>query len=169
MPKKRVKKKSGRKIPFLDLKPRNTDTNKDKKTRNFTFLYFIFAFVAIIVINSYLSNTEVRTISYSEFKQDLAKGELADLVIGNDSIQGNLKEDDAKPVKFTSARVDDPDLVRDLQKNNVKFSGQYENKLFKGIISWILPFAVIIVIWNLLMRRMGGAPSSVLNFGKSRS
>ncbi len=68
-----------------------------------------------------------------------------------------------------TARVDDPDLVKDLQKSNVKFSGQYENKLFKGIISWILPFVIIIVIWNLLMKRMGGAPSSVLNFGKSRS
>ena len=65
--------------------------------------------------------------------------------------------------------MDDPDLVKDLQKNNVKFAGQYENKLLKGIISWVLPFAIIIVIWNLLMRRMGGAPSSVLNFGKSRS
>ena len=169
MPKRRVTKKSGRKNPFLDLKPSSTDTNKDKKTRNFTFLYFIVAFVAIIVINSYLSNTEVKTISYSEFKQDLAKGEVSDLVISNESIQGTLKAGRAKAVKFTTARVDDPDLVKDLQKSNVKFSGQYENKLFKGIISWILPFVIIIVIWNLLMKRMGGAPSSVLNFGKSRS
>ena len=168
MPKRKTIKKSGRKGSFLDLKPRGTDNNKDKKTRNFTFLYFIVAFVAIIVINSYLSNTEVKTISYSEFKQDLAKGEISDLVISNEAIQGTLKQGD-KAVKFTSARVDDPDLVKDLQKSNVKFSGQYENKLFKGIISWILPFVVIIVIWNLLMRRMGGAPSSVLNFGKSRS
>ncbi len=91
MPKRRATKKSGRKNPFLDLKPRSIDANKDKKTRNFTFLYFIVAFVAIIVINSYLSNTEVKTISYSEFKQDLAKGEVSDLVISNESIQGTLK------------------------------------------------------------------------------
>jgi cell division protease FtsH len=168
MPKRRAIKKSGRKIPFLDLKSSGTGAKKDNKTRNFTFLYFIVAFIAIIVINSYLSNTEVKTISYSEFKQDLAKGEVSDLVISNESIQGIVKQED-KAVKFMTARVDDPDLVRDLQKSNVKFSGQYENKLFKGIISWILPFVVIIIIWNLLMRRMGGAPSGVLNFGKSRS
>ena len=168
MPKRRVKKKSGRKIPFLDLKSSSTSANKDNKTRNFTFLYFIVAFVAIIIINSYLSNTEVKTISYSEFKQDLAKGEVSDLVISNESIQGNVKQE-GKAAKFMTARVDDPDLVKDLQKSNVKFSGQYENKLFKGIISWILPFAIIIVIWNLLMRKMGGTPTSVLNFGKSRS
>ncbi|MGD0230302.1 MAG: ATP-dependent zinc metalloprotease FtsH [Syntrophorhabdales bacterium] len=152
--------------PFLDLKPKGKAT-KDTKTRNFTFLYFIMAFLAIIVINSYLSTSEVKTIPYSEFKQDLAKGKVSDLTIGNDSIQGNLQED-AKPVKFTTARVDDPNLVKELQQANITYSGQYENKLLKGLVSWVLPFVAIIVIWNLLMRRMGGAPSSVLNFGKSR-
>jgi len=165
--KRRVTRKKG-KNPFLDLKSQDK-LGKDKKTRNFTFLYFIMAFVAIIVINSYLSTSEVKTIAYSEFKEDLAKGKISDVTVNSDTIQGTLKDDDGKAVKFTAARVDDPDLVKDLQKGNVKFTGQYENKLLKGIISWVLPFAIIIVVWNLLMRRMGGAPSSVLNFGKSRS
>ena len=168
MPKRKSYKKERQKNPLSGPETTHYRHQQGQKTRNFTFLYFIGAFVAIIVINSYLSNTEVKTISYSEFKQDLAKGEVGDLVISNESIQGTLKQGD-KAVKFMTARVDDPDLVKDLQKSNVKFSGQYENKLFKGIISWILPFVIIIVIWNLLMRRMGGAPSSVLNFGKSRS
>jgi cell division protease FtsH len=154
--------------PFLDLKS-TEKTGKDKKTRNFTFLYFIIAFVAIIVINSYMSNSEVKTIPYSDFKQDLAKGRVSDVTVNADTIQGTLVQDDGKTVKFTAARVDDPDLVKDLQKNNVKFTGQYENKLLKGFVSWVLPLVIIIVVWNLLMRRMGGAPSSVLNFGKSRS
>ncbi len=157
----------GSRIPFLDLKSQQKDA-KDKKTRNFTFLYFIIAFVAIIVINSYLSSSEVKTIPYSEFKQELNKGRVADVTVGQDSVQGTLLED-GKSVKFTTARVDDPDLVKDLQKNDVKYTGQYENKVLRGIISWVLPFVIIIVVWNLLMKRMGGAPSSVLNFGKSRS
>jgi len=151
----------------LDLKPKDS-VSKDKKTRNFTFLYFVVAFLAIIVINNYLSSSEIRTIPYSEFKQDLSKGQISDVTISNDSIQGTIKEEGGKEVKFTSARVEDPDLVKELQTHSVKYSGQYENKLLKGLISWVLPFIVIIVIWNLLMRRMGGAPSGVLNFGKSR-
>ena len=142
-------------------------SGKDRKTRNFTFLYFIIAFVAIIIINSYLSNSEVKTIPYSEFKEDVAKGKISDVTVNADTVQGTLQED-GKGVKFMAARVDDPDLVKDLQKSNVKFTGQYENKLLKGIVSWVLPFVIIIVVWNFLMRRMGGAPSSVLNFGKSR-
>jgi cell division protease FtsH len=152
--------------PFLDLKSKENN-GKGKKTRNFTFLYFVIAFVAIIVINSYLSSSEVKTIPYSEFKQELSKGRVSDVTIGQDSIQGTVLEG-TKSVKFTTARVDDPDLVKELQKNNVKYMGQYENKVLRGIISWVLPFVIIIIVWNLLMKRMGGAPSGVLNFGKSR-
>jgi cell division protease FtsH len=167
-----VKRSSGTKgksrNPFLDLKSKSK-LGKDKKTWNFTFLYFVIALVAIIVINSYISGPEVKTISYSQFKQDLASGRVSDITIANDTIRGKLLQDDKKSTDFMTARVDDPDLVKDLQKSSVQFSGQYENKLLKGIISWVLPLVIIIVIWNLLMRRMGGAPSSVLNFGKSRS
>ncbi len=96
---KTANKKSG-KNPFLELKPKET-SSKDKKTRNFTFLYFVVAFLAIIVINNYMSNSEIKTIPYSEFKQDLAKGQVSDVTISNDSIQGNVKQDDGKVAKFT--------------------------------------------------------------------
>jgi cell division protease FtsH len=163
--KKTPRKKS--KNLFLELKSKGKPAKNDKK-RNFTYLYFVIAFIAIIVINSYISSGEVRTIPYSEFKQLIAQGKLSDIPIDADNITGSLTGDDGKKTKFLTARVDDPDLVKDLQKSNVKFSGQYENKFLKAIISWVLPFAIIILIWNLLMRRMGGAPSGVLNFGKSR-
>jgi len=151
---------------FLELKERAKD--KDKKTKGFTFLYFIIAFIAIIVINSYFFKSEVKNIPYSEFKELIAKGKISDIVINTETIQGMLALDDGKKTKFLTSRVEDPDLVKELQKYNIKFAGYYENKIIKAIISWVLPFAVIILIWNLLMRRMGGAPSSVLNFGKSR-
>ena len=168
MPKKKVTKKKAKDL-FLDLQSSQNRDGKDRKTRSFTFLYFIIAFLAIIAINSYFSSGEVKTIPYSEFRQDLAQGKVSDITIGSDTIQGTVTQGDGKNVKFLTARVDDPDLTKDLQKNNVKYAGQYENKFFKGIISWVLPFAIIILIWNLLLKRMGGAPSGVLNFGKSKS
>ncbi len=165
MPRKR-KEPQKSKNNFLELKDKTK--LKDKKTKNFTFLYFILAFVAMIAINSYLFKSEVKNIPYSEFKELITKGKISDLIIDTDTIQGTLTLDDGKKTKFLTSRVEDPDLVKDLQKNNIKFAGYYENKIFKAIISWVLPFAIIFLIWNLLMRRMGGAPSSVLNFGKSR-
>ena len=151
---------------FLEIKDKAK--SKDKKTKGFTFLYFIIAFIVIVVVNSYFFTSEVKHIPYSEFKELITRGKISDVIIDADSIQGNLTLESGKKTKFLTSRVDDPELVKDLQKNNIKFSGQYENKFIKAIISWVLPFAIIILVWNLLMRRMGGAPSSVLNFGKSR-
>ncbi|HUJ89943.1 MAG TPA: ATP-dependent zinc metalloprotease FtsH, partial [Syntrophorhabdales bacterium] len=168
MASKKTPKKKSRNL-FLEFKSRTMKNgNKDNKKRSFTFLYFIIAFIAIIVINSYITSGEVKTIPYSEFKQLVPQDKVSDLVLDQDNIQGTLTAENGKKTKFLTARVDDPDLVKDLQKANIKFSGQYENKILKAIISWVLPFAVIILIWNLLMRRMGGAPSGVLNFGKSK-
>jgi cell division protease FtsH len=162
--KKPVKK---RKDIILEIKGGNKE--KEKKTKNFTFLYFIIAIVGIFVIHSFLSlRSEIRTIPYSEFKALISQNKISDLLIDNEKVQGNLTKEDGKQVKFVSSRVEDPDLVKDLQKANIKFSGSFENKLLRIIIEWVLPFAIIILIWNVLMRRMGGAPSSVLNFGKSR-
>ena len=165
------KKKSNenkRKAKGIFLELRDKAMSKDKKTKSFTFIYFIIAFIVIIVINSYIFTSEVKNIAYSEFKELITKGKIGDVVIDTEAIQGSLSLENGKKTKFLTSRVDDPDIVKDLQKNNVKFSGQYENKFIKAIISWVLPFAIIFLIWNLLMRKMGGAPSSILNFGKSR-
>jgi cell division protease FtsH len=170
MPKEKSKQKKDlkkRKDIILEIKSGNKD--KEKKTKSFTFLYFIIAIIAIFVIHSYLSfRSEIKTVPYSEFKGLIAQMKVSDLIIDAEKIQGTMTQQDGKKVKFVTSRVEDPDLVKDLQKSNVQFSGSFENKILRVIIEWILPFAIIILIWNLLMRRMGGAPSSVLNFGKSR-
>jgi cell division protease FtsH len=167
----RAKRKAPRKKKkaniFLELKEKSKA--KSPGARNFTFVYFILAFIGIIVINSYYFRSDVKTIPYSEFKELVSKGKISDVVIDSDTVQGDLALADGKKTRFLTSRVDDPDLVKDLQKYSIKFSGYYENKILKGIISWVLPFAIIILVWSLLMRKMGGgAPSSVLNFGKSR-
>jgi len=165
-------KRKGRRKPkkaniFLEIKEKSKV--KSPQARNFTFVYFILAFIGIIVINSYFFRSDVKNIPYSEFKELVTKGRISDVVIDSDTIQGDLALPDQKKTRFLTSRVDDPDLVKDLQKSGIKFSGYYENKILKGIISWVLPFGIIILIWSLLMRKMGGgAPSSVLNFGKSR-
>lgn len=170
MPKENPGSKKGfRKRKDIILEIKGGNKNKEKKTRSFTFLYFIIAIIGILVIHSYLSfRSEIKTVPYSEFKGLVSQAKVSDLLIDNEKIQGTLTQQDGKKVKFVTSRVDDPDLVKDLQKNSVQFSGSFENKLLRIIIEWILPFAIIILIWNLLMRRMGGAPSGVLNFGKSR-
>ena len=78
---------------------------------------------------SYLSplffSSKTETISYSQFKQYIDQGIAGELVIGPDNIKGILAETPNKA--FTTVRVTDPDLVKDLKERNVGYAGRYEN------------------------------------------
>jgi cell division protease FtsH len=161
------KEQDTRKNIILELKDKNK--NKENKTKNFTYLYFIVVLIVLGLLNGYFfAKEEMKTIQYSEFKELMAKGKIADISIDKETIQGELTLEDGKKVKFLTVKVEDPDLIKDLQKNSIKYAGRSENKIVSTIISWVLPLALMFLIWNLLMRKMGGAPSGILSFGKSR-
>jgi cell division protease FtsH len=161
------KEQDTRKNIILELKDKNK--KKENKTKNFTYLYFIVVLIVLGLLNGYFfAKGEMKTIQYSEFKELMAKGKIADISIDKETIQGELTLEDGKKVKFLTVKVEDPDLIKDLQKNSIKYAGRSENKIVSTIISWVLPLALMFLIWNLLMRKMGGAPSGILSFGKSR-
>ncbi|MBL7926129.1 MAG: ATP-dependent zinc metalloprotease FtsH [Bacteroidia bacterium] len=47
----------------------------------------------------------------------------------------------------------------------------YERGLMEYVISWILPLAIIVIIWMVLIRKMGGGAggSQIFNIGKSKA
>jgi ATP-dependent Zn protease len=49
-----------------------------------------------------------RSIPYSEFKQLVKNGEVAEISIGDQAIRGTLRAGDAKTRAFTVTRVEDP-------------------------------------------------------------
>ena len=66
-------------------------------------------------------------------------------------------------------RVEDPDLVNELQAAGVKFSGTRPSALSQFLMAWVLPLLVIFGLWSLLARRFGAAGQGVLGIGKSRA
>ncbi len=157
-----------RKKIVLELKDKNQD--KRNKTKKFTYLYFIFVLLILGLFNVYLyTKEEIKTLQYSEFKELITKGKISGLGIDKETIEGELSLEDGKKIKFLTIRVEDPELINDLQKSNIKYTGRTENRVIATIISWVLPLVFMILIWNLFMRKMGGSgPSSILNFGKNR-
>ena len=79
-------------------------------------------------------------------------------------------EEDKVKREFVVTRVDDRDLVQNLNSHNVEYSGKIEsNWLGNFLANWIIPLGIIFVIWTLLFRRMGKGSSGVLNIGKNRA
>jgi cell division protease FtsH len=70
---------------------------------------------------------------------------------------------------FRTVRIEDPDLVAQLEKAHVKFNGVRPSFLSQFLWTWILPIGLIYLLWRFLARRMQGFGQSVMSFGSSRA
>jgi len=111
----------------------------------------------------------VENIPYSKFKQSLAEGQVNNLVIGPDKINGKLKaKGDKAEQDFVTIRVEDPNLIKELDERKVSYSGLYESKLLANLLSWVIPLAIFFIIWRYAMKRMGPG-YGVMSFSKSKA
>jgi cell division protease FtsH len=158
-----------------------------EKKEQFSIWYFLIAFLAIMAIQNFLFGPHAENLAYNEFKTLLKAGKIDNVALGERSITGTLKPDglegllpekqieelkragEGKEHRFVTVRIDDPDLVRELETAKVRFAGKIESKWFSTLLSWILPAVVFVAIWGLLMKRMGGAAGGMLEIGKSKA
>ena len=151
--------------------PQNPQKKKDglpPKT-HFSIWYFLIMMLLIMYLQQYFFSPKVETIPYSQFKQELAQGNVDKLTVGPENITGTLKEKDKKPGRqFVTIRVDDPGLVKDLDDHKIAYSGLYESKFLSGILSWVLPIGIMLLIWRYAMKKMGPG-MGVMSFAKSKA
>jgi cell division protease FtsH len=140
-----------------------------KNRQTWSVGYFAIA-LAVVLGVQLLMTSKSQELSYSEFKQRLAEGQVQEVVISDTLIRGTLKpeKEGEKPTPFVTVPVADDQLVQELEKHGVAFRGQYESQLINALVSWVLPALVFVGIWLLVMRRFGPG-SSVMAFGKSRA
>jgi cell division protease FtsH len=136
---------------------------------HFSIWYFLIAFLIFILMQQYLLSRKVETIPYSQFKQFLVEGKVLKLTIGPEDISGTLKGKEKElGQEFTTIRVDDPDLVKDLDAHKVNYSGHYESKYLSGVLFWILPIGIFFLIWRFAVKKMGPG-MGVMSFSKSKA
>jgi cell division protease FtsH len=162
----------------------------------FAIGYFLLTLLVMWIWQELFTATTVRTIPYSEFKKYLARHEVAEAVVKQDEIDGRIVPQaesqsktapsepgaspgsrneikqaprETKPFFFRTVRVEDPDVVRDLQGAGVEYGAMRPGIISQLLFSWVLPIAFMAVLWNFLARRMGAAGQSLLSIGKSRA
>jgi len=97
-----------------------------KKTR-FTIWYFVIAFLIILLIQNYLMTRKAEdVIPYSEFKESLRADKIKDLTLTPESINGK-RETEKGLWGFQTIRVEDPDLVKELEARHVKYTGNIDS------------------------------------------
>jgi cell division protease FtsH len=136
---------------------------------HFSIWYFLIAFLLFTLVQQYFLFPKVETIPYSKFKQYLAEEQVSSLIIGPENITGTIKgKEGKKDQNFTTIRVNDPDLVKELDDHRVSYSGYHESKFLSTVLSWILPIGLFFLIWRFAMKRMGPG-MGVMSFSKSKA
>ncbi len=164
-------------------------TPMEKKHRQFSIGYFILAFFAILMIQNYFGSARVEMINYSQFKSLLHKGFIADVAIGETTIEGNMKGEAIKELftperlkkiskdvlegktlyPFKVVRVEDPGLTAELEQAKVPFKGVVASTWLPAILSWVVPVALFFLLWSYIGRKMGSGSGGLMQIGKSKA
>ena len=126
-------------------------------------------FWPLIAGSLFASKTEM---TYTEFKTALAAGQIKTATVGVDQISGQLSDGKA----YHTVRVDDPNLLKDLEANKVNASGQVaSNGGIFAVLGWLLPLVLFGAFGYFMLKSLRGAaggaggPGGIFSFGKSKA
>jgi len=141
-----------------------------KFKKNF-LVWLVIGFILASFYNSFIrinKNVQIQDIAFSEFLNELEKGNILDVNIKGDLINGNML--DGK--KFKTFAPYDPSLVEKLSKQNVTINVEPVNNnkssFFSIILSWF-PMLLLVGVWIYFMRQMQSGSGKALGFGKSKA
>jgi cell division protease FtsH len=144
-----------------------------KQKTQINVIYIVFAIVGVLMLqNAWVQYRAIEPLAYSDFLRELKAGNIQDIAIAANVIQGTLKKalpDGRK--QFATTRVD-PELAKDLDTYGVKFTGVIENTFFKDLLGWVVPALAFAGIWFFLIRRLqerAGVGTGLLAIGKSKA
>lgn len=142
-----------------------------KKNHQWNLSYFLTAFVVFTVLQFLWTEYRVvQNIPYSQFLQLLNEHKVSDLQVEKDQISGKLQVPIDGHSLFTTVRVE-PTLAADLAQAGASFSGVNDNTFLSGLLGWLLPFILIMVIWHFMFRGIAQKQGlgGLMNIGKSRA
>ena len=140
----------------------------DRRTQ-LTIAYAILAVLLLLVMQSYLGG-QVDTVKYSEFRQWLVDGRIVECSIGSEQISGEYYSEGGEETRrFTTTRIEDPDLVELLQKHVPDYTGTRESALLNSLLGWVLPLLFFVAIWMFMARRLSGGSGGLMSIGKSKA
>ncbi len=172
----------------------NTSADKGGKKPNLNF-YWVYAVIGFVLLGMLLLNSgqDGRQIQWSEFKDYIEKGDVKSVVFDGqratillrDEVREEMNADqDEKSLISAVYRSSDFWLfvpagdayLDDLKQLSEQYDYEYVfepvNEWGQQMVTYVLFFAVMIGVWVLIMRRLGGggpAGGQIFNIGKSKA
>jgi cell division protease FtsH len=157
----------------------------------FSLAYILVVALVLSLLQSWLLAPRSVELPMSKFLELLRAGQVERVSLGEREIRGVAKPGalpDQPPVPadrlrralgqgdevrmFTVTRIpgiEEQWLIQELQRHGVEFAGRIETTFWRDLLfGWVIPLAVMIALWMVLMRRLGGGPTQALSFGRSK-
>ena len=123
------------KSSFESLPPKG---DPGRRKFHFSLWYFLMALLVLSLVHDYFIARQINTISYSQFKEHVREGKVDKLTLKPQQVTGILKSEavDGRDQPFVAVRVEDPELVSELDERGIQYTGRYENKWLATILAW---------------------------------
>ncbi|MEW6426895.1 MAG: ATP-dependent zinc metalloprotease FtsH [Thermodesulfobacteriota bacterium] len=144
-----------------------------EKSTQFHLWYFVLASLTVIWLHGlWVQYREIEPLPYSEFQNQLQQGNVQEIAIDDQYVQGTLKTPlpDGRN-RFVTTRVD-PAIASQLAGHGVKFTGVVRNTFLRDILGWIIPAVAFFALWMFVMRRFAekqGLGGGFMAIGKSKA
>jgi cell division protease FtsH len=145
---------------------------------------YILAMLAVVAVFNVIiaSQGDHSTVPFSTFKEKIRSGEIKRVELDQDYYTGyrELEEkpgagifspSQRKPAAYRTVPVYDPSFTALLDEKGVVYASAARggNEIVAFLLNWILPFALMFVVWRILFRRMGSPGGNVLAFGQNKA
>ena len=132
-------------------------------------IWYVLGFLVLMALmQAWFLAPAGRQISYSEFKAAVRGGQVTEVVVGEQTIRGTYSGDVSGTQTFSTARIDDPQLIEELDASGVEYTGEFVSRWLPEIIGWIIPFLLLFGLWSFFFKRMGGAEGGIMSFARSK-
>jgi cell division protease FtsH len=148
----------------------SAEANPDDRRRRFSVGYFAVALLMLLGLQYFLGRQGTEQIAYSELKQRVSAGQVAEARLGTQLIEA-VPTDSIREAtgvqRWTAVRVEDETLLPLLEERGVEVTGTMQG-WFTQALGWLIPLGIILLFWLWILRRMNPT-QGVLTVGKSRA
>ena len=166
---------------------------KQKSTKSggnwkFPIIYIIIFAVLMTVLNHFLSSRSTSFIDFSEFKSKIASGEIKRVELSESAFTGYTSENKIEEKPFTfpffnsfqtekqeetvfkTIPLNDQDFIRLMDEKKISYIAvpQRGGAILNLILSYIIPVAILIIVWRYVMKR-SGLGGNVLSVGQNKA
>ncbi len=134
------------------------DKDNNKRPRYNLLRYYLISILAVFALNwlilPMVTQNSIEGSSYSDFRKNLSQNKIEEVSFKQDQILYKLKDD--KKI-YKTGKMEDPDIVKDLEEKNVEYSSEIPEKpsLFMNfVMTWGFPILLFFLLQRAMTKRM---------------